>query len=139
MTKVPSFAAVVVAVLATAGWALPDFLDVFTARYDAASTKLNSCALCHSVATGLNPYGFAVESELGNKGDDLQAALTAIESRDSDGDGYSNLDEIQARTWPGDPNDSPRVSVNTAAWTAIKLKYRPSRRRVHRPARADQP
>jgi hypothetical protein len=31
----------------------------------------------------------------------------AIEGKDSDGDGFSNIDEIKALTFPGDPNDNP--------------------------------
>lgn len=36
-------------------------------------------------------------------------ALRAVEMLDSDGDGHSNLEEIAARTFPGDPKDHPGV------------------------------
>jgi hypothetical protein len=33
----------------------------------------------------------------------------AVEPLDSDGDGFSNIDEIKALTFPGDPADNPNT------------------------------
>lgn len=33
--------------------------------------------------------------------------ISATSNRDSDGDRFNNLDEIRARTFPGNPNDYP--------------------------------
>jgi hypothetical protein len=110
------------------------FLNVYP---DKAGTKLDNCALCHSggvytsggksttmgscqychAITGygkdttqyintLNPYG----RDYLNNGRS-EAALKAIESLDSDGDGFSNIVEINATTYPGDPNDDPTKVV----------------------------
>ncbi|MGH3452756.1 MAG: hypothetical protein ACRDQW_19065, partial [Haloechinothrix sp.] len=82
----------------------PTYLDQFNSKYGTQGSKLNSCATCHSNpsapnAGNLNPYGtdFA-----GNNHD-----FAAIEPKDSDGDGHTNIDEINARTFPGDPASNP--------------------------------
>jgi len=83
------------------------------------TTTLGSCQYCHAI-TGygsdptqfintLNPYG----RDYLNNGRN-QAALKAIESLDSDGDGFSNIAEINSKplpTYPGDPNDNPNKVV----------------------------
>lgn len=91
----------VVAALPLAG-ATPDYLSQFNAKYGTAGTKLDNCSTCHTGtpnAANINPYAadFA-----GNNHD-----FAAIEGLDSDGDGVMNIDEINARTFPGDPNDHP--------------------------------
>ena len=109
--------------------------DNFTAVYPAkAGTKLDQCALCHcggeyikngkTVTLGScqwchSDYGYGYDGQ-GNIQDTLnqygkdyhdngrnQAAVQAIENTDSDTDGYSNIDEITAVTYPGDANDDP--------------------------------
>ncbi len=65
---------------------------------------------------GLNPYGLdfirAMEekpySEFENNFTKLIGdALTLTADLDSDGDGYNNIEELNAGTYPGDPNDYP--------------------------------
>ena len=108
------------------------FLSVYP---DKAGTKLDSCNLCHSggsyVSGGktttlgscqwchyitkygaeateenllktLNSYGLAYKTN----GRDA-AALQAISGFDSDGDGFTNLAEINALTYPGEIKDNP--------------------------------
>ncbi len=93
----------------------------FLAAYPfAKSTKLDDCALCHTsgkigskfygscdychqvyktkpphgdILATLNSYGLAYNDAKGN--------LKAIENLDSDGDSYSNIQEIQALHLPG--------------------------------------
>lgn len=107
--------------------------DVFRLAYpDKVGTKLDSCTLCHSggeveqkgkmvnlgscqwchlkygydasgdISQTLNPYGKAFL----DAGRDT-AALAAIANIDSDGDTYSNENEILATRFPGDPEDDP--------------------------------
>ncbi len=75
------------------------------------------CATCHTIPPARNPYGVQVESallpdtprplsdELYLNG--LPAALSAVESLDADGDGASNLEELQAGTLHVDATSLP--------------------------------
>jgi hypothetical protein len=82
--------------------ALSSYLSTFNNQYGTASTKLDTCLLCHGQnGPPNNPFGAAFAA---NNHD-----FAAIEQLDSDGDGYSNLEEITAGTFPGDPNDFPNA------------------------------
>ncbi len=84
-----------------------DYLTIFTNKYPGTSF---SCTVCHGPSgPPLNPYGSAFKSNGSNT-----AALTAIEPLDSDGDGASNIVEINAGTFPGDPNSKPPASDTIA-------------------------
>jgi hypothetical protein len=107
--------------------------DFFLAVYpQKIGTKLDNCALCHSggeiirggkaQAVGscqwchhvygydgsgdlnatLNTYGFDY-----NVNGRSEEAVRAIEEQDSDGDGYTNLIEIQGNSFPGNAGDDP--------------------------------
>jgi hypothetical protein len=102
----------------------------------AAGTKLDTCTLCHSGGTDSIKgkrttfgscqwchYRYGYDGK-GDKGATLNpfgreyrdagrssAALKAIENRDSDGDGYSNIREIHSIRYPGDAKDDPSKSV----------------------------
>ncbi|MDY6861510.1 MAG: GEGP motif-containing diheme protein [Thermodesulfobacteriota bacterium] len=114
-----------------------------TAYPDCEGTKLDSCALCHSggqyekkpgkwVEVGScqwchrdDVYGYSgtgdADLTLNEFGRDYRdngrnvAAFAAIEDIDSDGDGYTNKEEIDTLHYPGDSDDdltkipSPRV------------------------------
>jgi hypothetical protein len=108
----------------------PNFI---TAYPGVEGSKLDSCALCHTggdyekkpgkfVSVGScqwchMTYGYDgsgdIEATLNPYGEDYlnsgrsSGACSAIENNDSDGDGYSNIDEINALTYPGDPGDDP--------------------------------
>ena len=81
----------------------PDHSNKFNAKYDTYGSKLDSCMTCHSSSApakdNLNPYGtdFAANNH----------DFAAIEPKDSDGDGATNIAEINAKSFPGDPNDKP--------------------------------
>jgi len=82
----------------------PELQSQFNAKYDMRGSKLDSCMTCHTKQAGgkenLNPYG----TDLGAAAGDF----AAIEAKDSDGDGVTNIDEIKKETFPGDPNDKPK-------------------------------
>ncbi|HEY3345578.1 MAG TPA: DNRLRE domain-containing protein, partial [Anaerolineaceae bacterium] len=86
-----------------------------------SGSKLNSCDLCHTAnIPGLNPYGAAYKAAGRNN-----AAFAAIESLDSDGDGFTNIQEIKALTFPGNAADHPAAAptaVPTAKPTAVPTK-----------------
>ena len=123
-----------------------NFISVYP---DKAGTKLDHCALCHSggqyekkpgvwVSLGscqwchysykydasgnildtMNTYGKAYHDYGRNA-----AAIRAIENLNSDGDGYTNIEEINANAYPGNPDDYP--GINTAPYriyTKAQLK-----------------
>ncbi|RPI76858.1 MAG: hypothetical protein EHM45_11480 [Desulfobacteraceae bacterium] len=79
--------------------------------------EYNACGYCHlrefpnpKYKTGvpknfeetLNAFGLAYKKAGRNA-----AALRAIAEQDADGDGYSNLKEIEALRYPGDPSSKP--------------------------------
>jgi len=90
--------------------AAPGDLTSATNKYPIiASSSLNSCDLCHtSSVPSLNPYGQAYKSAGRNT-----AAFGTIESLDSDGDGFTNIQEINALTFPGNPASFPVVPTAT--------------------------
>jgi len=108
----------------------PKFVEAYP---NLANSKLDSCALCHAggeyekkpgkfVTVGscqwchmtygydgsgdieetLNPYGTDYKSAGRNV-----SAFSSIEGNDSDEDGYTNIVEIDALSYPGDANDDP--------------------------------
>lgn len=107
----------------------PNFLAAYPTL---AGGKLDNCALCHTggdmprgggtmavgscqwchysygydgsgdIADTLNGYGAAYS----NAGRNQQAILN-IENLDSDGDGYTNAEEIEAGSFPGNSQDDP--------------------------------
>lgn len=128
----------------------------FTAVYpDKAGTKLDSCALCHTggqyerrpgvwssmgscqwchytygydqsgdITETLNPYG---RDYLANGRS--AAALTAVETLDSDGDGYANRTEIDAIRYPGNSEDDPsRQMAPYRVYTREELEALPAHR-----------
>jgi hypothetical protein len=64
-------------------------------------TSLDSCSLCHSTGFNRNSYG----SDYGLFGHNFQS----IENEDSDADGFLNGTEIDALTFPGNPNSFPII------------------------------
>ncbi len=124
------------------------FLNVYPGK---AGTKLDNCALCHTggketvngktttygscqwchkvygynasgdITSTLNDYGKAYKAAGRN-----EAALALIESLDSDGDGYSNIVEINANRYPGDSNDDPsKVVAPFRIYTKAQLAAMP--------------
>ena len=71
----------------------------FTSRYSGSSF---GCSVCHTVPPTHNAYGIAYLAA----GRSV-AALGAIENLDSDADGFRNVDEIRAGSFPGDSASIP--------------------------------
>jgi hypothetical protein len=93
-------AATILALASVAG-AYPAYLAAFNSRYNAKGSRLDTCSTCH----GTN-YQDDIAAQLQTLGD-IADALRAVEPLDSDGDKYANIDEVTARTFPGDVNDFP--------------------------------
>jgi hypothetical protein len=66
----------------------------------------------------MNPYGIDYFTNGRSSG-----AITAIENDDSDGDTYTNIAEITAERFPGDPNDDPsKVIAPFRVYTKAQLE-----------------
>ena len=84
-------------------WAESSFLTQARNQYpQITGTRLDSCTLCHTSVPSRNAYGSAWR----NNG----RSFLAIEGLDSDGDSFSNIDEIDALTFPGDAGDFPALA-----------------------------
>jgi len=86
------------------GYGFQSILNQFNTLYGTAATPLNTCLVCHN---SLNPAPPNVFNPYGN---DLSANATnfaSIESLDSDLDGFTNIAEVNARTFPGNPASNP--------------------------------
>lgn len=90
--------------------ARPSFLTAFNQHYDTVDTRLDSCTTCHN-GEARNPYGRAYAGSGRN--------FTIIENLDSDGDGFTNLVEINALTFPGNPDDYPQTTSETPSETTF--------------------
>lgn len=128
----------------------------FTTAYpDKAGTKLDNCALCHKGGSTTSngktttygscqwchqtygytaPHGDITQTLNGFGADYLAAgrtadALKAIESKDSDGDGYPNLVEINATRYPGDATDDPtKIVAPYVVYTKAQLAAMPQQK-----------
>lgn len=92
----------VVVALRSPARATPDHLNAFNQKYETSGSRLDGCTTCHTStpdADHLNNYGLDFR--------DADHDFATIEQLDSDGDGSTNIDEINARTFPGDPDDRP--------------------------------
>jgi hypothetical protein len=87
------------------------YLTTFNTRYGTNGTALNSCLVCHTTASASpsirNSYGAAFGSHA--------HSYPQIEALDSDGDSFTNLQEIQARTFPGNASSHPAIALTDIA------------------------
>ena len=118
------------------------FLSVYPNK---AGTKLDHCSLCHSGGQDSrgNPlgscqwchytYGYdgsgSILDTINVYGKDYHdygrnaAAIVAVESLDSDGDGYTNSEEITVDRFPGDATDDPsQVMAPFRIYTRAQLE-----------------
>jgi hypothetical protein len=94
--------------------ARPAYLEAFNQQYDIEDTKLDACLTCHNSPNGggsRNPYGVAYSEN--------DRDFASIETMDSDGDGFTNLEEINALTFPGDPADYPQTASEVPSETGV--------------------
>jgi MYXO-CTERM domain-containing protein len=98
-----SLALVILLAAGGTAYAVSAYLDAFVVAYPAANgTRIDTCVLCHPSGAGArNAFG----SDFGSAGLGNHTFNAALEARDSDGDGSTNLAEITALTFPGDQND----------------------------------
>ncbi|MDR2018389.1 MAG: hypothetical protein LBQ00_05920 [Syntrophobacterales bacterium] len=125
------------------------FISAYKCR---KGTKLDSCTLCHSGGSYEDSrgntiilgscqwchysYGYDesgdIKKTLNSYGVDYlnygrsAKALKAIAKLDSDGDGFTNYDELKARSYPGDATDYPtKVYAPSVTYTRAQLEAMP--------------
>jgi hypothetical protein len=103
--------------ISTAKANFPDYQLAESTYPKIVGTRIDSCSLCHTSTPNLNAYGAAYKA----KGRGMASSLTSIEANDSDGDGFSNIAEITALTFPGDAQDFPVA----ASATPTQVSYPP--------------
>ncbi len=108
LTRVSAVLAAVAVVWAVGAEATPRIQRLFTTRYPATvGSKLAKCVTCHDVKPpALNPFGKELKA--------AHLSLAAVEKKDSDKDGFSNLAEIKALAYPGDPKDKPTAQADSS-------------------------
>ena len=96
------------------------YLTSFNTLYGTDNKTLDTCVTCHGSNYSLNSYAQDFNTkrvQLGNS----TAALQAIETWDSDGDGDTNLTEIEALVFPGNPSSS--IPVEETTWGQVKSLF----------------
>lgn len=121
MTKLAVLAAAIAAAPPTAS-ARSSFLSTFNTKYGTANTVLDSCNLCHPSGTSsFNDY--ANDLRANGISTSANAAFTAVEPLDSDRDGFTNLAEIRALTFPGLASSFPVVTAPRIAVSPTSVSF----------------
>ena len=71
---------------------------------DSTTVAAANCQTCHQNPGGGSPwnaYGWSIRDGINDDGLSIADAILAVESLDADGDGTSNIDEIEAGSQPG--------------------------------------
>ena len=86
-----------------------EFLPAFEAAYPGAvGSRIDTCTLCHNIqGTEYKRNAYARQWE------EADESFAAISNLDADGDGYTNVDEIAAHTFPGNASDNPSTVTTT--------------------------
>jgi len=76
---------------------------------DKGDTRVVTCQYCHVNAGGGAPWNSFGENVRANfKGQIADALYETLKAmKDSDGDGYADVLEVFAGTWPGNPDSKP--------------------------------
>jgi hypothetical protein len=96
------------------------YLGSFNTLYGTDNKILDSCVTCHGGGYSLNSYAVDFNTKRIQLGS-ATAGLQAVETMDSDKDGDSNLAEIEALTFPGNPLSSLPVEATT--WGQVKALF----------------
>jgi hypothetical protein len=80
-----------------------------------SNTFGGSCNICHTTVPTTNPYGTDLANNGGTGGNIDPATFLAVEGLDSDGDGFTNIEEINAGKFPGNPASRPKAAITITA------------------------
>lgn len=120
-----AFAFCIFTYLPQSAQAFTGIMNDWQAYYDPCPDLVAAdCTACHQNGFNLNSYG---DDLLGFMDDGMnnEEAFAAAEPLDSDGDGYTNGQEIVVDcTFPWDASDHGTVAADDATWGQIKSLYR---------------
>jgi hypothetical protein len=87
----------------------------FMTPFNNANGTTYNCGVCHTTASGSSSARNAFGADWANAslGNHSYTITVALASRDSDGDGFSNIVEIQANTNPGSSTSFPTTGADT--------------------------
>jgi len=77
-------------------------MEDFNNLYFTEGTRLDDCTVCHQKDREFF-------TDYGQDYQDYYRNFELIQAHDSDGDGFTNIEEIEALTFPGDPDDMPAI------------------------------
>ena len=90
----------------------------FNAQYPSFG---GSCNVCHTGGSTTNPYGTDLADAGATANNISSATFEAVEGLDSDRDGFTNIQEINAKKFPGDAASSPGVAITITAPIAAQI------------------
>ena len=96
------------------------YLTSFNTLYGTDNKILDTCSTCHNSGYALNPYAVDFNTKRLQTGS-ATMGLQACEMMDSDHDGYTNIAEIEALTFPGNPASS--LPVEETTWGQVKALF----------------
>ncbi len=107
-----AFLALATCVLSAAAMATPEQMEAFHRAFllkESSRLFKAQCMTCHTSPPEHNPFGKDVRSALKASGKDLITIelIRSLDAKDSDGDGWSNAEEIKQDFLPGDPKSHP--------------------------------
>lgn len=98
------FFSIVLLSFSFSAFSMPAFLNKFKKAYPKA-TAISQCKLCHA-----DEDDRSIRNDFGKDYANNNFDFKAIEGFDSDADGFTNIAEINAGTWPGDRDSHPRIN-----------------------------
>jgi hypothetical protein len=102
-----------------------NIFDQFKSEYNASGTKLDTCMTCMATTTPVaswNKYGLELRNNNIFDRNDPVPAMKNIESLDSDGDGFMNINEIRDSAFPGNASDFPKAQASTTTVTVAETE-----------------
>jgi hypothetical protein len=102
-------------------WADSGVQSTFATKYGLKGTALDACKTCHTSGSKFNKYGAAINKKRA-AGLTVVKSLTKVQRLDSDKDGFTNIQEIKARTFPGSAASKPAAAAVAALQSNVQAK-----------------
>ena len=120
MKRITLFTSVLLFALFVIVVAKSSYMTSFNDLYGTDNKILDTCVTCHNSGYTLNPYASDFNTKRIQMGSTTMG-LQACEMMDSDHDGDTNIAEIEALTFPGNPTSS--LPVEETTWGQVKALF----------------